>query len=83
MPANRNVVLSEAAYRQIQTYAILTGISIDHAASEALSEWMRTTGNLLVEALQKMQRTSAAKPKLTIVSGAGPSMDTASRLRST
>ena len=74
MPANRTVVLSEEAYRWIQTFANVSGIPIERAANDAITEWMYTTGNLVVEALQKIQKASAAKPKLMIVSSAGPSV---------
>jgi hypothetical protein len=81
VPVNRTVVLSETAYRQIQTYAIVTGVSMERAASDAISEWMHTTGNLFVEASQRMRRASATKPKLKIVSSAGSIMNTESDLK--
>jgi hypothetical protein len=64
----RTVALSEVAYEQIQAYANFVGISIEVAASDAISEWMSSTGDLVVEALQRKEREAAAKPRLTIVS---------------
>jgi hypothetical protein len=59
------------AYQRIQTYANFVGISIEVAASDAITEWMSSTGELVVEALQKKRRESAAKQRLAIVSSAG------------
>lgn len=81
MPANCTVVLSEVAYRRIQTYARVTGIPIERAAGDAITEWMCSTGNLVVEALQKTQRASGAKTRLTVVSSAGLCPDTESDLK--
>jgi len=72
LPADRAVVLSEVAYKRIETYAAFAGISIDRAASDAITEWVRTTGDLVVEALQRNRKASGPKTKLTIVSGASP-----------
>lgn len=71
MPTIRTIVLSEVAYQRIQTYATFAGLSIEDAASDAITEWMNSTGDLVVEALQKTQRASAAKTRLTIASSAG------------
>jgi hypothetical protein len=59
--AIRTVVLSEAAFQRIQTYATSVGLSIEVAASDAISEWMNSTGDLVVEALEKKHRASAAR----------------------
>jgi hypothetical protein len=64
----RTVVLSEVAYERIQAYANFVGISLEVAASDAISEWMNSTGDLVVEALQRKEREAATKPRLTIVS---------------
>ena len=70
MDAVRTVALSEFAYRRIKAYAAFTGISIEVAVSDAISEWMDGTGDLVIEAMQKQQRESVARPRLTIVSTA-------------
>ena len=67
MSASRTVVLSEVAYRQLEAYARVTGVSIDCAASDAIAEWMNTTGELVIEAIQKKRKAEAPKPKLTLV----------------
>ena len=72
---NRAVVLSEVAYRRIQEYASFAGISIECAVSDAITEWMESTGDLVVEALQKKQRSFGAKPRLTIVPSIGSRFD--------
>lgn len=67
MSANRTVILSEQAYRRIQEYAQTANVSVESAASDAIAEWMNTTGELVIEALQKKRKSEAAKPKLTLV----------------
>jgi hypothetical protein len=66
------VVLSEAAYRRLQTFAAVAGIPIEHAASDAITEWMKSTGDLVIEAVQKNRRTSAFNRKLMIVERCPP-----------
>jgi hypothetical protein len=56
---------------------MFAGISIERAASDAITEWMNSTGDLVVEAMQKKQRMATAKSKLTIVSGASSRTDAA------
>jgi hypothetical protein len=71
MSASRTVVLSEAAYRRLEGYARISGTPIECAASDAVAEWMNTTGDLVIEAIQKKRRAEAPpKPKLTLVWGA-------------
>jgi hypothetical protein len=72
MSASRTVVLSEAAYRRLEGYAQISGISIECAASDAIAEWMNSTGDLVVEAIQKKRKAEAARPKLTLVWSARP-----------
>jgi hypothetical protein len=67
MPVNRTVVLSEAAYRRLEAYARISDVSIECAASDAIAEWMSSTGDLVIEAIQKKQKAEKAKPKLTLV----------------
>lgn len=71
MPVNRTVVLSEVAYQRLQTYATIAGIAIEDAASDAITEWMRQTGDSVIATVQRRQMTSASKRKLMIVSSAG------------
>jgi hypothetical protein len=70
MDANCTLVLTDAAYRRIREYARFAGVSIECAASDAIIEWMNSTGDLVVEAIQTRQKAQAAKPKLTLVSSA-------------
>jgi hypothetical protein len=49
MPVNRTVVLSETAYRRLEAYARIFDGSIECAASDAIAEWMNSTGNLVIE----------------------------------
>ena len=67
MSANRTVVLSEQAYRRIEGYAQIANVSVESAASDAIAEWMNTTGELVIEALQKKRKAESARPKLTLV----------------
>jgi hypothetical protein len=80
VPAFRTLVLSEVVYQRIQSYANFAGISIEDAATDAITEWMNSTGDLVVEALQKKRRASAAKPKLILVSSRRNRMDSESDL---
>jgi hypothetical protein len=67
MSASRTVVLSEAAYRRLEGYARISGIPLECAVSDAVTEWMNTTGDLVIEAIQKKRRAEAPRPKLTLV----------------
>lgn len=75
MPVIRTIVLSEVVYQRIQSYATFAGISIEAATSNAITEWMNSTGDLVIEAVQKKRRASAVKPKLIIVSSGGNRID--------
>ncbi len=80
MSANRTVILSEQAYRRIQGYAQIANVSVESAASDAIAEWMNTTGELVIEALQKKRKAEAAKPKLTLVWSAQQALEAVSNL---
>ena len=66
MSANQYVVLSEAAYRRIQEYAQVAGVSVERAANDAIVEWMNSTGDLFIEAVRKRRRPTF-KAGLTLV----------------
>jgi len=72
MPVNRTVVLSETAYRRLEAYARISDVSIECAASDAIAEWMNSTGDLVIEAIQKKRKAEESKPKLTLVWSAYP-----------
>jgi hypothetical protein len=68
--ANRTVVLSEAAYRRLEGYARISGIPLECAANDAIAEWMNSTGDLVIEAIEKKRKAEAPRPKLKLVWGA-------------
>jgi hypothetical protein len=70
--ANRTVVLSEAAYRRLESYARISGIPLECAASDAIAEWMTSTGDLVIEAIEKKKKAEVPRPKLKLVWSAGP-----------
>ena len=72
LPVNRTVVLSEVAYRRLEAYARISDVSIECAASDAIAEWMNSTGDLVIEAIQKKRNAGESKPKLTLVWSASP-----------
>ena len=72
MTAYRTVVLSEAAYRRLEGYARISGIPIESAASDAIAEWMNSTGDLVIEALEKNRKAETPRPRLKLVWSAGP-----------
>lgn len=72
MTAYRTVILSEAAYRRLEGYARISGIPIECAASDAIAEWMNSTGDLVIEALEKNRKAEAPRPQLKLVWSAGP-----------
>ena len=71
MLLNRTVVLSEDAYERILVFAAVVGVPIERAVSNAVTEWMNGTGYLVMDAVEKRRKANAARPKLTLVKGAG------------
>ena len=62
-----NVVLSKKAHERIKEYSDFTGISVERATSEAVSEWMDETGDLV---MQEMERRRAARTGFAVIQGA-------------
>ena len=70
MSLSRTEVRTEEAHQRIQQYAEFVGISIEGAASNAVSEWMTGTGYPVMDAIEKRRKANAERPKLTLVKGA-------------
>lgn len=47
------VCLTEDSYKRIEGYAEAAGISVQRAVSEAVGEWMDTTGDAVMAVLRK------------------------------
>jgi hypothetical protein len=59
MLGNRALVISEEAYARIAEYARFAHISLEHAASEAIVEWMKQTGEPIMTEFQKRRAARA------------------------
>lgn len=51
------IVVDSTTYKRIQEFASSANISIDLAIIEAINEWMDTTGDLLIESIDKLTTT--------------------------
>jgi hypothetical protein len=68
MPGVRAVALSAETHNRICRYAEIANVTTDQAVNDAVIEWMNSTGDLVIEALERRSRRHATKPKLILVS---------------
>ena len=63
----REIPIESETLNRIEEFATYFGIPIEEAINKAVTEWMYTTGDMMMAYTEHERRTTAARPKLTLV----------------